>query len=62
MPDDDKPSVPPLSPFMDWVVRHSGWLIFGTILAVALLEGVGIYWAQRQRDGLEARPRSGVRE
>lgn len=30
----------PVPRFVAWVGRHSGWLIFLTLLAVALLEGL----------------------
>lgn len=44
-PQQQAPSLPPL---VDWVSRNSGWLLFLTILAVALLEGVGIYHVKRK--------------
>ncbi len=61
-------AVPPL---VDWVSRHSGWLLFVTILLAALLEGVGIYYgkrraadsaARRERSTQEAPPASGAGE
>jgi hypothetical protein len=38
-------SIPPL---VAWFSRNSGWLILLTILAVVLLEGVGIYLIDRR--------------
>jgi len=39
---------PTLPPLVDWVSRNSDWLLFLTILTVALLEGVGIYHVKRK--------------
>ncbi len=56
----------PLPPFVDWVARHSGWLLFGTILLAALLEGVGIYHVKRRAQASQpsavTAPASGARE
>ncbi|MBA3853829.1 MAG: hypothetical protein C0503_05400 [Gemmatimonas sp.] len=46
----------PLPPIVAWVSRHSGWLIFLTILTVALLEGVGIYHIKRRANERVSEP------
>ncbi len=43
-----EPPQPALPPLVAWVSRNSGWLLFLTILTVALLEGVGIYHVKRK--------------
>lgn len=45
-----------LPPIVAWVSRHSGWLIFLTILTVALLEGVGIYHIKRRANERSSAP------
>jgi hypothetical protein len=46
---DERPAAP-IPPWLDWVVRHSGKIIFATVLLAALLEGVGIYYSRRRAE------------
>jgi hypothetical protein len=48
-------SVPPL---IAWVSRNSGWLILLTILAVALIEGVGLFYIKRRANAADCPPAS----
>lgn len=55
--DDSRPAAPPaerseapipVPRFVAWVGRNSGWLIFLTLLAVALIEGLAIPMSGRR--------------
>ncbi len=45
--DSTRPPREPMSPFMEWLVDHSGWVLFGMLLTAALLEGAAVYDAKR---------------
>jgi hypothetical protein len=51
-------SAPPLPPLVAWVSRNSGWLILLTILAVALIEGVGLFYIKRRANAADCPPAS----
>jgi hypothetical protein len=47
------PAPAPLPPLVAWVSRNSGWLILLTVLAVALIEGVGLFYFKRRANAAD---------